>query len=133
MLCTRKFPPEAARGVLYKACLGDLRVPCQKNCNATAGYYRRELTSAGQLGKRDGFFWEIRRCCDSHGILFLQSEEREQKQKHRCRLQAVKFLLLLFNLGIFLSGAKFSIWMPPEGKAIAFHSLSCFFPCPSTQ
>lgn len=27
-----------------------------KKYNATAGFYRRELTSAGQLGKWDGFF-----------------------------------------------------------------------------
>lgn len=92
---------------------------------------RIDFTSAGHSGKGD--FWEIRSCCSSQGILSWQREEREHNQKHRCTPQAVKFLLLLFNLGIFLQDQKIPIRMAPEGKATSLCSLSWLFPSLSTE
>lgn len=97
--------------------LSDLEVLCPKIYKA-----KQRFTSAGRSGQGD--FWELRRCCSSQDILLWPREEREHNQKRRCTPQAVKFLLLLFDLGIFLQDQKIPTRMTPEGKAI--------FPCSLT-
>lgn len=103
-------------GTLFSL-LGDLECCVRKSTQP-----RRAFATAGHSRKED--FWEIRSCCSSQGILFWQREEREHNQKHRCAPQAVKFLLLLFNLGIFLQDQKIPIRMTPEGKATSLCSFS---------
>lgn len=69
--------------MLYKARLGDLRVPCQKTYNATAGYYRKQLTSAGQLGKWDGFFER-----SEDAVPLTASSDKVRRAEAKAQMQA---------------------------------------------